>query len=243
MMSDALAVKANAGDAGAQFLMGLRYLQGDGVLQDYAVAMDWFLAASEQNQAGAQFNIGSIYLQGCGVEKDPPRAFEWFQKAARNAERDLLYNIAQMVESHQNFLHEDAWPFAVRCYCMAADAGLAEAQMVIGVRLFTGEGVNENRERGVRYLDSAAQQGEPFALGYLGRLNENGALGEPNHPHAAILYYLAALQGHPEAKQWGCDLLNRMPAEMQQEAARRINLVKDRFEREAAGRTSGFERN
>ena len=168
-----------------------------------------------------------MYLHGRGVQRDPCLALEWYRQAAQHADRELLHNISQMVEAENDTFN--AWSFAFSCYPNAAKAGNAESQAMVGMRYFQGNGVNEDHTIAVEYLESATSKGHPNTLAFLGRLCEHGDLGSPNLPHAAMLYYLAAVQGHPKAKDWGVDLLNRMPAEQQHDAAERINAAKARF--------------
>ena len=50
---DAMA-RAKAGDASAQTNLGLMYIDGKGVPQDYQQAVTWFTKAAEQGHASAQ---------------------------------------------------------------------------------------------------------------------------------------------------------------------------------------------
>ena len=60
-----------------QFIMGMKYLQGKGVVQDNAEAAKWFLIAANQGNTSAQCMLGAIYATGLGVEKDPVQAYMW----------------------------------------------------------------------------------------------------------------------------------------------------------------------
>jgi len=68
---------AAAGDADAQFQLGLRYAVGSDVAQDYGEAARWFSAAAEQGHIMAQSNMGAYYWAGRGVDKDLNRAYFW----------------------------------------------------------------------------------------------------------------------------------------------------------------------
>ena len=63
----ALSVKANAGDADAQYNLGASYYIGQGVPQDDAQAMAWFRKAAEQGHPDGQYNLGRLYSRGGGV--------------------------------------------------------------------------------------------------------------------------------------------------------------------------------
>lgn len=68
---------ADAGDADAQWRMGVRYHTGAGVLQDDTQAVQWFLRAAEQGHVGAQATLGAYYWAGRGVPQDLSRAYFW----------------------------------------------------------------------------------------------------------------------------------------------------------------------
>ena len=63
----ALRVKANAGDADAQYNLGVCYNVGHGVPQDSVQGAAWIRKAAEQGLVGAQFNLGLMYAYGRGV--------------------------------------------------------------------------------------------------------------------------------------------------------------------------------
>jgi hypothetical protein len=75
---------AEQGIAPAQYQLGLRYANGDGVTRDYAEAVKWYRRAAEQGVAFAQFNLGVRYVNGQGVARDPVQAYQWFSVAARS---------------------------------------------------------------------------------------------------------------------------------------------------------------
>jgi len=68
---------ADQGDAEAQWQMGVRYHNGEGVPHDDAQAMQWFLRAAEQGNVAAQSALGSYYWAGRGVPEDLSKAYFW----------------------------------------------------------------------------------------------------------------------------------------------------------------------
>ena len=73
---------AEQGDAKAQFNLGVMYVKGDGVTQDYQEAVKWYRLAAEQRNAGAQFSLGLLYNHGLGVTQDYQEAAQWYRLAA-----------------------------------------------------------------------------------------------------------------------------------------------------------------
>src|SRR5258706_13979882 len=78
---------ANDGDAVAQYNLGLTYMTGQGVQQDYAMAAIWFRKAAEQGYAFAQSNLGVLYRDGRGVQPDSTEAGKWLRKPGDQGER------------------------------------------------------------------------------------------------------------------------------------------------------------
>ena len=65
-------------NASAQYQLGLRYDNGDGVQKDSAEAVKWFRKAAEQGYAPAQNEYGKHLMN----ERDVVEAVMWFRKAA-----------------------------------------------------------------------------------------------------------------------------------------------------------------
>ena len=76
------------GNVAAQFDLGRRYAEGDGVARDPVEAVKWFRQAAGQGHAGAQVKLGWAYAAGEGVAKDPVEAVKWFRKATDQGEAD-----------------------------------------------------------------------------------------------------------------------------------------------------------
>ncbi len=68
---------ADHGDAEAQFQMGVRYHNGEGVQQDDVQAVQWFLRSAEQGHVDAQSHLGAYYWAGRGVPEDLSQAYFW----------------------------------------------------------------------------------------------------------------------------------------------------------------------
>ena len=78
------------GDADAQFNLGARYVNGQGVPQDAAAAAGWFRKSAEQGHARAQFGLGVMYTNGEGVAQDYVQAHKWFDLGAVSGHADAV---------------------------------------------------------------------------------------------------------------------------------------------------------
>jgi TPR repeat protein len=74
--------KANAGDATAQYVIGMRFERGQDVKQNSVEATNWFRKAAEQGHSMAQLKLGDHFQYGKGVPVDLAQAAKWYQKAA-----------------------------------------------------------------------------------------------------------------------------------------------------------------
>jgi TPR repeat protein len=70
------------GHAGAEFMTGVMYFQGRGVVQNRKLAAIWFHKAANKGHAGAQLAFGSVHIRGVGVYQDLIQAYKWLTLAA-----------------------------------------------------------------------------------------------------------------------------------------------------------------
>ncbi|MFO1499816.1 MAG: tetratricopeptide repeat protein [Verrucomicrobiota bacterium] len=71
-------VRAEAGDAQAQTDLGLRYIEGSGVQQDYNQAAQWLKKAAMQGDAQGQLELGVMFVNGEGVPEDAREGYAWY---------------------------------------------------------------------------------------------------------------------------------------------------------------------
>ena len=88
--------RAKAGNAMAQYNLGLMYDKGEGVPQDKAEAVKWYRKAAEQGDADAQVNLGFMYGNGDGVPQDDTEALKWHRKSAEQGHGFAQNNLATM---------------------------------------------------------------------------------------------------------------------------------------------------
>jgi TPR repeat protein len=184
---------AVAGHCEAQLLVFECYLDGNGVREDVAKALEWFLKSAESGFVEAQRRLADFY-QGT---HDYVEAVKWFRKAAEQGDvpaqcsLGLCYYDGEGVQ--QNYAEAAKW---VR---KAAEQGDIIAQKNLGVFYDRGHGVSQNDGEAVRWYRKAAEQGSAGAQNDLGVCYETGQ-GVPKNKNEAIKWYRkAAEQGNTEA--------------------------------------------
>jgi len=63
-------------------MLGLFDTIGQGVTQDFEVAVEWYRKAADQGIANAQINLCFMYEKGQGVTQDYVQAHMWYNLAA-----------------------------------------------------------------------------------------------------------------------------------------------------------------
>ena len=153
--------KAIAGNAEAQFVIGMMYETGLGVPKDAAKAFELFQKAAAQGNADAQFNLGWSYTNGKGVPKNEAKAVDWYQKAAAQGHTGAQSYLGMVYETGLGVPKNEAK--AVDWYQKAAAQGEAFAQYSLGRMYGLGKGVSKNNVRAYAWANLAAAQGDKDA--------------------------------------------------------------------------------
>lgn len=104
---------AVAGDANAQYLLGMQFWRGRGVMRNDAEALLWFARAAEQNHGDAMTDLAAMYRLGEGVEKDTRRAFALSMKAAEMGNAAAQFDVGQAYQQGvgvtKDMIHARYW--------------------------------------------------------------------------------------------------------------------------------------
>ena len=153
---DQLLQIAEKGDANAQFDLGFRYQEGEGVAQDLAEAAKWYHLAAEQGKAEAQVNLGIMYQQGEGVPQDYIEAVKWYRLAAEQGEALAQSNLGRMYTFGEGVARDDVE--AAKWLRLAAEQGRAAAQHNLGLQYQQGLGVPQDYIEAHKWFNLAASQ-------------------------------------------------------------------------------------
>jgi uncharacterized protein len=166
----ALTYAAESGQAIARWKLGEMYADGDGVPRDDVKAYHYFNQMVEDYDedepdrrnlsaiSNAFVAVGVYCLTGIpdsDVRADPRRAHELFQYAATIfGDPNAQYNLAHMYRIGSGGVAKDSVA-AVHWLAVAAEKGHAPSEALLGHMLFTGEGVQHQRARGLMWLQFA----------------------------------------------------------------------------------------
>jgi hypothetical protein len=182
---------AEAGQAEAQFDLGVLYAQGLGVRRDLSEAARWYRQSADQGNAEAEFALGQMYSRGGGAPRDLDDAMRWFQMAndPNSDGPPTDWTVIQGYGIRQDQQQAAYW------YQLAAEKGHAEAQYNLGRLYATGQGVPRDQEQALRWIRGAASQGYSPAQARFGIRYANGNGIAQDHRLAYFWLTLALLHG------------------------------------------------
>ena len=188
---------ADAGQAEAQFDLGVLYAQGLGVRRDLTEATKWYRKAANQGNAEAEFALGQMYLRGWGVPRDEADAMRWFQMA-NSVDSDGPPTDWTPVAGYG--VEKDSKQ-AAHWYRMAADKGHAEAQFNLAQLYASGDGVKKDDEQAARWVSASATQGYAPAMAELGQRYSEGRGVTQDNKRAYFWLTLAFLHGDKDVEK------------------------------------------
>lgn len=190
---------AMQGDADAQYELGERYLDGNGVIEDKTAAAQWFCRAASQNHAEAQFRLFQCYENGWGVEINDEKAVEWLNMAAHQNHAEAQYHLGLRFGKGLGVVKNEAE--AVRWYTASAKQNYAPAQYSLGLCYQMGRGIAFNHAEAAKWFLAAAEQGLVSAQVEIADCYNTGTGVTVNQDIASQWYIKAAEKGNPKAQR------------------------------------------
>lgn len=147
---------AAAGNAHAQFMLGMMNMMGKGMPANPQEGATWLTKSAEQGHTQAQFILGLAYgtdAMGLAVDKDKAR--HWLGKAAEGGNPKAAEALTMLDNAGPS---ED-----IETLAQKADAGDSAAQYLLGSRYVNGWGVAKDDEKGLNLILKAAENGDELA--------------------------------------------------------------------------------
>lgn len=166
--------KAEGGEQKAQYMLGVRYLQGKGLPLDPAEGVKWLQKAVANGSADAAYTLANMYDRGFYVSNDKTKAAQLYELGlnASGAKIVVTVRLGQMYEFGLgvpvNYEH------AMELYQIAAKPEpifhnrSENAEFMIGRLYAQGKGVPKDYTKAMQWFLKAAGQG----LGYGGLVPE-----------------------------------------------------------------------
>ena len=139
-----------------------------GLVKSDKKAAKIYRRAVQLGDVDAMVNLGKLYETGSGVKLDKKKAERLYRIGSDRGNATARHNLAVILDEEQNY--EEAF----RLFNSAAEQGYAPSKTNVGIYLFNGyrpPGVERDREKGIRWLESAAGDGFEAAIDALARIN------------------------------------------------------------------------
>lgn len=189
---------AQNGHRASEYILGIKYLHGEGVKIDRQQAFNWFQKAAQQGDAAAQFNTGLMYEQGTGVAQDIKLAIEWYNKAADQGEAGAQFNLGNKYLFGSGISLNTVK--GVELIQSAAKNGNPAAQTMLGNMLITGKFMGINYTKAYQMYLDAAENGYPEAQYQLSLMFAKGQGVERSHEKSVQWIEKAAQSNHALAQ-------------------------------------------
>jgi TPR repeat protein len=188
--------RAKAGDAKAEYALGLDYARGRGVPADDAQALKWFLKAAQQHNPEGEYALSELYLTGRGVPQDDAKATEWLKRAAQHGEPRAQYNLATFYLTGRGVAKDDALAFS--WMQKAAQQRFDDGEFGLGSMYQHGTGVQRDDVKAAHWYRSAALQGSDDATTNLALLLATSSDPHVRNQKEALTTAQAAVDRHPD---------------------------------------------
>jgi localization factor PodJL len=152
---------AAKGQPAAEYEIGIRYVEGNGVPQNTDEGIRWLERAANAGLAPAHFRIGGLYEKGLGVKKSLDTARRHYVIAADKGHAKAMHNLAVLfaegVEGKPDYKAASQW------FRKAAEHGVADSQYNLGILYARGIGIEQNLPESYKWFSLAALQGDQDA--------------------------------------------------------------------------------
>ncbi|WP_122519507.1 peptidoglycan-binding protein [Pannonibacter phragmitetus] len=157
----ALRSAAAAGNAAAEFQIGVHYTEGKGATPDLAEAARWYERAAAKGLAPAQYRLASLYEKGRGVPRDITKARDLYLKAAEAGNAKAMHNLAVIYAEGAEAQPDMA--AAAKWFKSAAEHGVADSLYNLGILYARGIGVEKDLVESYKWFAIAARGGDAEA--------------------------------------------------------------------------------
>jgi len=188
--------KAAKGDINAQYQVGARYAEGEGVDENPVKAFEWLQKAANHGNVEAKRRVGEMLISGAGTTTNVNAGLNWLNTAA--VQGDVYAQADLGVYYLQGKIVPQDEAKAFHWFLAAAQQGAPAPERSVGAMYANGQGTATNLQAGIEWLLKAAAQHEPQALFDLGHAYFNG-LGMTRSTKMAFNYFFkSAMYGQSD---------------------------------------------
>lgn len=191
-------VLANNGHARAQYHVGWMYHNGNGVKQNVQTALLWYRKSAESGHSLAMSVLAYSYANGTLGHVNCDKSLKWIRKALELDDKDAMIMFGDWYAKglcvDKDLLLEKKY------YTLYLNAdGISDYKL--GEMLFWGQGVDRNRAKGVRLMESD-YKGNILSGGYVLGVAYSNGYGVSKDYEKAYRYFLSSAIAGNTASQY-----------------------------------------
>ncbi|WP_430397985.1 tetratricopeptide repeat protein [Ferrovibrio sp.] len=152
---------AEAGDANAQYMLGVAYVRGEAVARDLTQAKIWLERAATQDDGEPSFRLGVYHAMGIWGKRDAEQAFRWIERSAQHGDPAPLRVLGNFYLT--GFGTSRNVPLGIELLTKAANQGDAGAQYNLGAIYLAGEVVPKDRVQARAWFIKSYEAGDAEA--------------------------------------------------------------------------------
>lgn len=165
-----LRMEARRGNPQALRELGMMYLNGAGVRQNYNKAHRLIERAAELGSGVAKSDLAGIHFLGEGVKQDDEQAFYWAQQSTQVSVSAYIVGVVHL----EGRVVQQDYKQAFYWLKKAAELGHEDAFDVVGDMYRVGQGVKQDYEQAFYWLKKAAERGKALPARIVGILYLRG---------------------------------------------------------------------
>jgi TPR repeat protein len=172
----------------AYLTLGLMYLNGQGLVQDYAAAAALFGLVKQGNPefGEAQCHLGKMFRDGLGMAQDYEKAAEYFQTAV-NLGHDLACLELGLLYLNGQGVAQDYAAAAALFGLVERGESFGAAQFNLGLLYLEGLGVTQDYEKAVNCFEEAATWSYSWGFVMVNLLSRSGEMVDKKPGYAQYL--------------------------------------------------------
>lgn len=145
------------------YILGQSYLEGNSIIDtNYKKAFFYLSKGANKKEINCLESLGDMYYWGLYVNEDKEKAFSLYKESIDEGNINLYYKLGKLYEDEGNIEE------ALLNYKKGHENVDINCTQRLGVMHLNGEGVKEDREKGLEYLKKAVQFGNSNSLFILG---------------------------------------------------------------------------
>ena len=183
---------ADMGLREAKYDLAVLYFYGKGGPFNRHKAFDMVKALADELMPEAEEFLAMMYFRGEGVEKDLKMAYRYFQKGVVLNNTEALLH-AGLCLAYDKPVDKEKVDKIVNYWTRAAELGVLEAKVNLGLLYYDGELVPQNYDEAFKWFLEAAEEGHPGGIFQTARCYDKGA-GVEQNMEKAMEYYRKGME-------------------------------------------------